>query len=55
MDKDNTIEEKTCVRLDRTQLENLARSIIDQTRQEFRYGTDRGKRMAAPSGAVILF
>jgi hypothetical protein len=46
---------KTCVPLDENRLEQLARLIIGQTRRDVRYGTDRKERIAAPSGAVILF
>lgn len=46
---------KPCVPLDEHRQEQLARLIIGQTRRETRYGVDRKERIAAPSGAVILF
>ena len=33
----------------------LARLIIAETERKVHYGTERKKRIAAPSGAVILF
>lgn len=35
--------------------EQLARLIIAETERKVHYGTERKKRIAAPSGAVILF
>ena len=55
MGKDNPKKKKKCVPLDEQQSEQLSRLIIGQTEQNFRYGTDRKERIAAPSGAVILF
>lgn len=55
MDRNSKKKESSCIQLNRFQSENLAMAIIAQTRQEFSYGTDRRKRMAAPGGAVILF
>ncbi len=54
MKKDNK-KKKSCVPLDKHQLEQLARLIIGQTeRNAVRHGTGQ-KRITAPSGAVILF
>ena len=41
--------------LDGYQAEQLARLIIAETERKVHYGTERKKRIAAPSGAVILF
>ena len=54
MKKDNQ-KKKSCVPLDEQQLKQLARLIIGQTGRETRYGVNREERIAAPSGAVILF
>ena len=54
MKKDNK-KKKSCVPLDEHQSALLARLIIGQTRRNVRYGADRKERIAAPSGAVILF
>ena len=53
--KKNRKKEEPCVPLDEHRLEQLARLIIGQTRRDVRYGADRKERIAAPSGAVILF
>ncbi|WP_243635131.1 hypothetical protein [Bacteroides sp. AF34-31BH] len=53
--KKNSKKEKSCVPLDEQRLGQLARLIIGQTKRETRYGVDRKERIAAPSGAVILF
>lgn len=53
--KKDSKEKKTCVPLDEQQSRQLARLIIDQTRRNVRYGVNREERIAAPSGAVILF
>ena len=55
MAKDYRKKKKSCVPLDEHRQEQLARLIIGQTRRETRYGVDRKERIAAPSGAVILF
>lgn len=55
MGKDNHKKKKKCVPLDEQQSEQLSMLIIGQTERSFRYGTDRKERIAAPSGAVILF
>lgn len=55
MDRVSKKEEMSCTQLNRFQSENLARAIIGQTGRDFRVGTDRKKRIAAPGGAVILF
>ncbi|MEO4785096.1 hypothetical protein ABHZ65_18150 [Bacteroides uniformis] len=54
MKKDNK-KKKSCVPLDGRRQEQLARLIIGQTGRETRYGVNREERIAAPSGAVILF
>ena len=41
--------------LERIPDEQLARCIIQETGQEYRYGTGRKRRIAAPSGAAIVF
>lgn len=46
---------KPCVPLDEHRQEQLARLIIAETERKVHYGTERKKRIAAPSGAVILF
>lgn len=48
-------KKKPCVPLDEQQSQQLARLIIGQTRRNLRYGVNREERIAAPSGAVILF
>ena len=55
MAKDNRKKKKSCVPLDGYQAEQLARLIIAETERKVHYGTERKKRIAAPSGAVILF
>ena len=55
MDKNDTKKENKCTPLNEQQSDRLARLIISQTERDFRYGTDREERIAAPSGAVILF
>ena len=55
MAKDNRKKKKSCVPLDGHQAEQLARIIIAETTRNVHYGTDRKERIAAPSGAVILF
>jgi len=54
-DKKDPKKKKTCVPLDEQQSRQLARLIISQTRRNVRYGVNREERIAAPSGAVILF
>ena len=54
MKKDNK-KKKSCVPLDEHQSALLARLIIGQTQRHVRYGVNREERIAAPSGAVILF
>lgn len=54
MAKDNRKKKKSCVPLDGYQAEQLARLIIAETERKVHYGTERKKRIAAPSGAVIL-
>ena len=54
MKKDNK-KKKSCVPLDEHQSALLARLIIGQTERNVRHGVDRKERIAAPSGAVILF
>ncbi|WP_018667059.1 hypothetical protein [Bacteroides gallinarum] len=53
--KKNNNKKQPCVPLDEQQSRQLARLIIGQTRRHVRYGVDREERIAAPSGAVILF
>ena len=53
--KKNSKKEKSCVLLDGQRLGQLARLIIGQTQRNVRYGVNREERIAAPSGAVILF
>lgn len=53
--KKNSKKEKSCVPLDEHRQGQLARLIIGQTKREIRYGVNREERIAAPSGAVILF
>ena len=53
--KKNSKKEKPCVPLDEHRQGQLARLIIGQTKREIRYGVNREERIAAPSGAVILF
>lgn len=53
--KKNSKNKESCVPLDGSRLEQLARLIISQTQRDVRYGADRKERIAAPSGAVILF
>ena len=63
MAKDYRKKKKSCVPLDGYQAEQLARLIIAETERKVHYGTERKvhygterkKRIAAPSGAVILF
>lgn len=55
MAKDNRKKEESCVPLDGYQAEQLARLIIAETARNGHYGTDRKERIAAPSGAVVLF
>ena len=55
MAKDNRKKKKSCVPLDGYQAEQLARLIMAETARNVHYGTERKKRIAAPSGAVILF
>ena len=55
MAKDYNKKKKSCVPLDGYQAEQLARLIIAETERKVHYGTERKKRIAAPSGAVILF
>lgn len=52
--KDNK-KKKSCVPLDEHRLERLARLVISQTQRNVQYGVNREERIAAPSGAVILF
>ncbi len=54
MKKDNK-KKKSCVPLDEHRQGQLARLIIGQTERNVRHGVDREERIAAPSGAVILF
>ena len=54
MAKDYRKKKKSCVPLDGYQAEQLARLIIAETERKVHYGTERKKRIAAPSGAVIL-
>ncbi|MDC1856294.1 hypothetical protein POZ32_15430 [Bacteroides uniformis] len=54
MNKDNK-KKKSCVPLDERQLDQLIRLIITQTERNVRHGVNREERIAAPSGAVILF
>lgn len=53
--KKDSKRKKSCVPLDEHQSEQLARLIIGQTERNFRHGVNRKERIAAPSGAVILF
>ena len=53
--KKDSKKEKSCVPLDGLQLEQLAMLIIGQTQRDVQHGVDREERIAAPSGAVILF
>ena len=55
MAKDYRKKKKSCVPLDGYQAEQLARLIIAETERKEHYGTERKKRIAALSGAVILF
>ena len=55
MAKDNRKKKKSCVPLDGYQAEQLARLIIAETERKVHYGTERKKRIAAPSGAGLLF
>jgi len=55
MAKDNRKKEESCVPLDGYQAEQLARLIIAETARNVHYETDRKERIAAPSGAVVLF
>ena len=55
MAKNNGKKKESCVRLVGDQAEQLARLIIAETERKVHYGTERKKRIAAPSGAVILF
>lgn len=48
-------KKESCVPLDRHQAEQLARLIIAETERKVHYGTDRKERIAAPSGAAVLF
>ena len=52
MAKDNRKKKKSCVPLDGYQAEQLARLIIAETERKVHYGTERKKRIAAPSGGV---
>ena len=55
MAKDNRKKKESCRLLSESQLEQLARYIIQETGQAYRYGTEKERRIAAPSGAVIVF
>ena len=55
MAKDNRKKKKSCVPVDGYQAEQLARHSMTETERKVHYGTERKKRIAAPSGAVILF
>ena len=55
MAKDNRKKKESGVPLDEYQAEQLARLSIAETTRTVHYGTDRKERIAAPSGAVILF
>ena len=48
-------KEESCRLLSEFQMEQLARFIILGTGQVYHYGTEKRKRIAAPSGAVIVF
>ncbi|WP_229094842.1 MULTISPECIES: hypothetical protein [Bacteroidales] len=48
-------KEESCRLLSEFQMEQLARFIIQGTGQVYHYGTEKRKRIAAPSGAVIVF
>ena len=50
-----TKEKKPCGQLNDSQVEYLARLIIGATERKYHLGTSRKDRIAAPSGAVILF
>lgn len=55
MAKDNRKKKESCRLLSEFQMEQLARFIIQGTGQVYHYGTEKRKRIAAPSGAVIVF
>ena len=55
MKSKNSKKKESCVPLDGYQAEQLARLIIAETERKVHYGTERKKRIAAPSGAVVLF
>lgn len=55
MAKDNKKSEESCRLLSEFQMERLARYIIQETGQTYHLGTEKRKRIAAPSGAVIVF
>jgi hypothetical protein len=46
---------KKCTPLESRQAQQLARLIIAQAENNIRWGADRKKRAAAPSGCVMLF
>jgi hypothetical protein len=50
-----TKKEKKCTHLESHQSHRLAQLIIEQTEKELRRGTDRKKRVPAPSGSVMIF
>lgn len=53
--KNKNGKEESCRLLSEFQMEQLARFIIQGTGQVNHYGTEKRKRIAAPSGAVIVF
>lgn len=55
MGKNRKKKEESCKLLSEFQMEQLARYIIQETERTYRYGTEKRKRIAAPSGAVIVF
>lgn len=55
MKRKNRKKKESCRLLSEYQMEQLARYIIQGTGQAYRYGTEKRKRIAAPSGAVIIF
>jgi hypothetical protein len=55
MKSKNSKKKESCVPLDGQQAERLTRLIIAETRRNVHYGTERKERIAAPSGAVVLF
>ena len=55
MKRKNRKKKESCRLLSEYQMEQLARYIIQGTGQAYRYGTEKRKRIAAPSGAVIIY